>query len=240
MIQKKICMLGSFAVGKTSLVRRFVHSMFTDKYLTTVGVKIDNKKLVYGDKEVSLLLWDLYGEDEFQRVQTSYLRGSSGLLLVADGTRPETVDKAIELNQIIGSKIIVMASSGGAKTLDAWKGVAEKLTHGAEKLKGAGMRAGQPKRSDAASCSAAPRVETRPHSRTNRPMAWAKNSGVDALVAYTPTASRGTSTPSETIRTATSQVDVDSENALIRSEAVGSSESTTVGVSPVILRSRSA
>ena len=97
MIQKKICMLGSFAVGKTSLVRRFVHSMFTDKYLTTVGVKIDNKKLVYGDKEVSLLLWDLYGEDEFQRVQTSYLRGSSGLLLVADGTRPETVDKAIEL-----------------------------------------------------------------------------------------------------------------------------------------------
>ena len=97
MIQNKICMLGSFAVGKTSLVRRFVHSMFTDKYLTTVGVKIDTKKLVYGDKELSLLLWDLYGEDEFQRVQTSYLRGSSGLLLVADGTRPETVDKAIEL-----------------------------------------------------------------------------------------------------------------------------------------------
>ena len=41
--------------------------------------------------------------------------------------------------------------------------------------------------------------------RTNRPIAWAKNSGVDALVAYTPTASRGTSTPSDTIRTATSQ-----------------------------------
>lgn len=95
MIQKKICMLGSFAVGKTSLVRRFVHSMFTDKYLTTVGVKIDTKKIVLRDKEISLLLWDLYGEDEFQRVQISYLRGSSGLLLVADGTRPETVDKAI-------------------------------------------------------------------------------------------------------------------------------------------------
>ncbi|MBL9043626.1 MAG: GTP-binding protein [Myxococcales bacterium] len=97
MIQKKVCMLGAFAVGKTSLVRRFVHSMFADKYLTTVGVKIDKKQLTHSGKEVLLLLWDLYGEDEFQRVQTTYLRGSSGLFLVADGTRPDTVEKAIEL-----------------------------------------------------------------------------------------------------------------------------------------------
>ena len=97
MIQKKICMLGAFAVGKTSLVRRYVHSMFTDKYLTTVGVKIDKKDVQHGGQTVSLLLWDLYGEDEFQRLQTSYLRGPTGLLIVADGTRPATVDKAIEL-----------------------------------------------------------------------------------------------------------------------------------------------
>lgn len=97
MIQKKICMLGAFAVGKTSLVRRYVHSMFTDKYLTTVGVKIDKKDVQHAGKTASLLLWDLYGEDEFQRLQTSYLRGSAGLLIVADGTRPATVDKAIEL-----------------------------------------------------------------------------------------------------------------------------------------------
>lgn len=97
MIQKKICMLGSFAVGKTSLVRRFVQSMFTDKYLTTVGVKIDKKQISCAGTEVSLLLWDLYGEDEFQRVQTTYLRGSSGILLVADGTRAATIEKAREL-----------------------------------------------------------------------------------------------------------------------------------------------
>ncbi len=48
--------------------------------------------------------------------------------------------------------------------------------------------------------------------RTKRPIAWAKNSGVDALVAYTPTASRGTSTPSDTMRTATSQLLVPAEN----------------------------
>ena len=72
--------------------------------------------------------------------------------------------------------------------------------------------------------------------RTNRPIACAKNSGVDALVAYTPTASRGTSTPSDTIRTATSQRRVPAENAAMRAEEPGSSESTTVGVSPVIVR----
>lgn len=97
MIQKKICMLGAFAVGKTSLVRRYVHSMFTDKYLTTVGVKIDKKDVSLAGKTASLLLWDLYGEDEFQRLQTSYLRGSAGLIVVADGLRPATVDKALEL-----------------------------------------------------------------------------------------------------------------------------------------------
>ena len=87
MIQKKICMLGAFAVGKTSLVQRFVKSLFSDRYLTTVGVKIDKKIVTVGDTEVSLVLWDLAGEDEFQSVQTSYLRGASGYLLVIDGTR---------------------------------------------------------------------------------------------------------------------------------------------------------
>jgi small GTP-binding protein len=105
MLQKKVCMLGAYAVGKTSLVRRFVHSMFTDKYLTTVGVKIDKRQVQHNGKEVTLLLWDLYGEDEFQRVQTSYLRGSSGLLIVADGTRLSTLDKAIELRDKTFSNI---------------------------------------------------------------------------------------------------------------------------------------
>ena len=97
MIQKKICMLGSFAVGKTSLVTRFVRSIFSDKYHTTVGVKIDKKQVQVDDKLVNLILWDLYGEDEFQKVHMSYLRGASGYLLVVDGTRRETLDKALVL-----------------------------------------------------------------------------------------------------------------------------------------------
>jgi small GTP-binding protein len=99
MLQKKICMLGSFAVGKTSLVRRFVESIYSDVYQTTVGVKIDKKNLKVGDKEVSLVLWDIYGEDDYQKMRWTYLRGASGYLLVADGTRKATLEKAFQLEQ---------------------------------------------------------------------------------------------------------------------------------------------
>ncbi|OHD09798.1 MAG: GTP-binding protein [Spirochaetes bacterium GWD1_27_9] len=99
MIKKKICMLGAFAVGKTSLVQRYVKSIFSDKYLTTVGVKIDKKTLEFNNQQIEMLLWDIYGEDEFQRVNTSYLRGTSGVLLVIDGTRKVTLDTAFILKQ---------------------------------------------------------------------------------------------------------------------------------------------
>ena len=97
MIQKKVCMLGATGVGKTSLVSRFVTSLFSDKYLTTIGVKVDRKTVVADGADVTLMLWDIYGEDEFQTVKESYLRGASGYLLVADGTRQLTLDTAREL-----------------------------------------------------------------------------------------------------------------------------------------------
>ena len=96
MIQKKICMLGGFAVGKTSLVARYVTSMFSEKYLTTVGVKIDKKQVAVDGRDVTLMLWDIYGQDDFQDVQTSQLRGMSGYLLVVDGTRRATLETARE------------------------------------------------------------------------------------------------------------------------------------------------
>jgi small GTP-binding protein len=97
MIQKKICMLGATGVGKTSLVSRFVLSMFSDTYLTTIGVKVDKKTLSVDGADITLMLWDIYGEDEFQTVRTSYLRGAAGYILVADGTRQRTLDTAREL-----------------------------------------------------------------------------------------------------------------------------------------------
>jgi small GTP-binding protein len=99
MLQKKICMLGSFSVGKTSLVKRFVESIFSDRYLTSVGVKIDKKVISSGGEEITLMLWDIYGEDDYQKIRMSYLRGAHGYLLVADGTRGETLDVALAILQ---------------------------------------------------------------------------------------------------------------------------------------------
>ena len=99
MLQNKICMLGGSGVGKTSLVSRFVSSIFSDTYLTTVGVKIDKKKVALDSGEMTLMLWDIYGQDEFQTVRDSYLRGATGYLLVADGTRYSTLDTAVALQK---------------------------------------------------------------------------------------------------------------------------------------------
>lgn len=87
-------MLGAFAVGKTSLVQRFVQSIYSDKYHTTVGVKIDKKQVVANGQDVNLLLWDIQGEDGIEKLRSSYLRGAAGYLLVIDSTRRETLDIA--------------------------------------------------------------------------------------------------------------------------------------------------
>jgi small GTP-binding protein len=105
MLQKKICMLGAFAAGKTSLVARFVRGIFSDKYYTTIGVKLDKKELTIGTQQVNLVLWDLAGEDDFLQVRMSYLRGSSGYLLVADGTRATTLDTACSLQKKVEATI---------------------------------------------------------------------------------------------------------------------------------------
>ncbi len=94
-LSKKICMLGDFAVGKTSLVRRFVYDMFDDRYISTIGVKVSRKPLaiISGDRVVDLtmILWDLAGSEEFSQMRSAYLRGAAGALLVYDLTRAETL-----------------------------------------------------------------------------------------------------------------------------------------------------
>ena len=98
-LQKKICMLGAFSVGKTSVVKRCVESVFSETYLTTGGVKIDKKTVELSNRIVNLILWDLAGEDDISSLRMSYLRGSAGYLLVADGTRPSTLEVALSLRQ---------------------------------------------------------------------------------------------------------------------------------------------
>jgi small GTP-binding protein len=101
MLQKKICMLGTTAVGKTSLVRRFVESIYSDDYHTTVGVKIDKKPVRVKEKDLDMVLWDIYGADEFQSMRMDYLTGMFGYLLVADGTRKSTINDALTIQESV-------------------------------------------------------------------------------------------------------------------------------------------
>ena len=99
LVKKKICLLGAFAVGKTSLTERFVYGRFEEKYLTTVGVKISQKMVPPiqapgGGRTVQhvLLIWDIAGLEKFDHVTDNYFRGAAGALAVADLTRPETIE----------------------------------------------------------------------------------------------------------------------------------------------------
>jgi small GTP-binding protein len=104
-LQKKICMIGGFSVGKTSLVKRYVHSVFSEAYLTTVGVKIDKKTVDLQDRSVNLILWDLAGEDDINSFRMTNMRGAAGYVLVADGTRPSTLDVALSLRQRVEAEL---------------------------------------------------------------------------------------------------------------------------------------
>ena len=100
MIQKKVCMVGVFGTGKTSLVQQYVHSIFSVKYHSTVGVKIDRKTVEVDGTQVGLVLWDLAGKDSEQDIPASYLKGSHAVFFVVDGTRRETFDQLSELQQL--------------------------------------------------------------------------------------------------------------------------------------------
>jgi len=95
---KKICLIGDFAVGKTSLIRQYVEGQFSDKYLSTVGVKISRKSLEIADSkgapptQFKLVIWDLEGHTKFEALAPSYLRGASGAIVVGALDRQPTLE----------------------------------------------------------------------------------------------------------------------------------------------------
>ncbi len=110
MISKKIILTGSFGVGKTSIFNQFIFQKFSDKYLTTIGVKVNKKTMNVKGQELSLLVWDIAGEVTQDKVPTSYFLGASGIIYVMDLSRPLTFDKAEEdtkylKNLIPGAKL---------------------------------------------------------------------------------------------------------------------------------------
>ena len=97
MIQKKVCILGPTGVGKTSLVKQFVEGIFSEKYQTTIGVKIDKKLVSQDDTAVQLLLWDLEGIDRYCGFNPRYLRGASACIIVVDQTRSQSLLEGMEI-----------------------------------------------------------------------------------------------------------------------------------------------
>lgn len=123
MIQKKVCMLGVFGTGKTALVQRYVHSIFSPRYLSTVGVKIDRKEMDVAGQAVTLVLWDLEGRDDSRDVNPSYVRGAHGLILVVDGTRRETFDQAFEIRDLVtaGKELPTVMALNKSDLVDEWR-----------------------------------------------------------------------------------------------------------------------
>lgn len=105
MISAKVCMVGAFAVGKSSLVQRFVTATFSDKYITTVGVNVKKKQMKVGSEDLTLMIWDMAGEDEFQWLQTTHLRGAAGMMMVIDGTRRSTLVAAVSISDRVTKEV---------------------------------------------------------------------------------------------------------------------------------------
>jgi len=92
----KICLVGEGAVGKTCLIRRFIHDQFDDRYISTLGAKVSKKELVVdmdGTRvDVDMTIWDIMGEKGFRELlKEAYFHGAQGVLAVCDVTRIETL-----------------------------------------------------------------------------------------------------------------------------------------------------
>ncbi len=128
---KKVLLVGDGAVGKTSLVRKYVHDIFSDKYIATIGTKTTRKEMEFEYEEqafrikLDMAIWDILGQEGIEHSHQLYFKGADGFIAVCDLTRPETVDNlrtwAGRVHELCGpipaviaaNKVDLVASSGG-------------------------------------------------------------------------------------------------------------------------------
>ena len=130
MISKKVILTGSFGVGKTSLFNQFIYQQFSDRYMTTIGVKVNKKSVVIGEDEVSMLLWDIAGEVSQDKVPASYFLGASGIIYVVDLSRPSTFvnmqsDIKFLKNMLPDCSLVIVANKRDLLTEQQIKGIYE-------------------------------------------------------------------------------------------------------------------
>ena len=134
MISKKVILTGSFGVGKTSLFNRFIYQQFSDKYMTTIGVKVNKKDITVDDEVVSMLLWDIAGEISQDKVPASYFLGASGIIYIVDLSRPTTFDNIIAdiqyLNDLLPeSSLMIIANKVDLVTEEQLKNIKQNIIH---------------------------------------------------------------------------------------------------------------
>jgi len=111
----KVCLLGDGAVGKTSLVHRYVYDAFDDKYIMSFGTKVSKKMVEVGDSRADLLIWDILGQKTHESLHGAYYRGAAGALAVCDFTRKETLDSVSSwvsgFRSVVGDKPVMLLAN---------------------------------------------------------------------------------------------------------------------------------
>jgi small GTP-binding protein len=133
-------MLGMWGVGKTSLVQQFVNSIYDDKYLSTIGVKVDKKVITVGEQDISMMLWDVAGAEDHFSVPIHYIRGSAGYLLVIDGTRRRSLEVALDLVALVEESVgsLPFVAVVNKSDLD-WELTSDEITEALQPYGGAWM-----------------------------------------------------------------------------------------------------
>ncbi len=127
---KKVVLVGHFGVGKSSLMRRFVQNTFSDNYIVTIGVHILKKEIKIEELNLTLVIWDIEGKDDIQKVRSSYLLGTSGFIYVIDPTRSQTYERFNEEIDFLKttyptSKIVSVANKSDLIDIEEFKKLLE-------------------------------------------------------------------------------------------------------------------
>lgn len=90
MLAKKVLLVGKFGVGKTSLIRRFVENEFSEDYISTIGVRVSAKVIQIENQEIKLMIWDVAGTKDDEKVPKAYFMGASAAMYVFDLSMEDT------------------------------------------------------------------------------------------------------------------------------------------------------
>ncbi|XP_004076264.1 ras-related protein Rab-38 [Oryzias latipes] len=117
----KVLVIGDLGVGKTSIIRRYVHQTYSTNYRATIGVDFALKVLNWDSETVRLQLWDIAGQERFGNMTRVYYREAMGAFIVFDVTRPTTFEAVLKWKEDLDSKAMLANGSSIATVLLANK-----------------------------------------------------------------------------------------------------------------------